>query len=112
MLRKQNVRMSGFDPEGPTPSHLRWGDKPLAHGPEESTLAVVDAQFVQKPPPHLPCLFVGLELVHLLPIPATNLMFLNPFCRAELILHLGARCVGHISKCNHIQPQLAMVESF
>jgi len=83
--------MCGVDPKGTTPSHLCWGNKLLAQGPEESSLVTVGAQFVQEPPSHLPGLFVGLELVHLLPILATNVISLtdNPFCKAELILHLS-----------------------
>jgi len=97
MLGKQNFWMCGVDPEGPAPSHLIGGNKPLAHGPEECSLVAGDAQFVQEPPSHFPGLFVGLELVLVLPIPAANLISLNPFGKAELILHLGARCIGHIS---------------
>jgi len=87
VLGEQNFWMCGVDPEGLAPSHLCGGNEPLAHGPEESSLVAGDAQFVQEPPPRFPGLFIGLELVHLLPVPAANLVSLNPFSKVELVLH-------------------------
>jgi len=92
VLGKQNFGVCGVNPEGPAPSHLCGSYKPLAHGPEESSLVAGDTQFVQESPPDFPRLFVGLELMHLLPVPAANLISRNPFGKVDLILHLCARC--------------------
>jgi len=91
LLGKQNFGVCVVDPEGSVPSHLCGSNKPLAHGPEESSLVAGDAQFAQESPPHFPGLFVGLELMHLLPVPSCSQSHLSllgikncPFCGSSL----------------------------